>query len=202
MLQEGGVYPSARVRETIELYAALYGNVADPDQLMHICGLSERSKSTWRQLSGGERQRLSLALALTARPEVAFLDEPTSGVDITGRGLMTATAWIWREAASGVCGSILLRYARIPPAMAASRRSFTLTRANAAAALSSSTATGSITPRSNLSRSSSTATGTASAGGGGGWLASVAKARPESPLAALLARSRRSHLYAGPTAKR
>ncbi len=91
MLQEGGVYPSARVRETIELYAALYGNVADPDQLMNICGLSERPKSTWRQLSGGERQRLSLALALTARPEVAFLDEPTSGVDITGRGLIRET---------------------------------------------------------------------------------------------------------------
>ena len=91
MLQEGGVYPSARVRESIELYTSLYGNVADPDQLMHICGLSERSKSTWRQLSGGERQRLSLALALTARPEVAFLDEPTSGVDITGRGLIRET---------------------------------------------------------------------------------------------------------------
>jgi len=88
MLQEGGIYPSARVRETIELYTALYGNVADPDQLMQICGLSERPRSTWRQLSGGERQRLSLALALTSQPEVAFLDEPTSGVDITGRGLI------------------------------------------------------------------------------------------------------------------
>ena len=38
-------------------------------------------RRTWRQISGGEQRRLALALALVGRPQVAFLDEPSSGVD-------------------------------------------------------------------------------------------------------------------------
>ena len=104
MLQDGGVYPTARVRETVALYAALYGNTVDVDDLVRTCGLADRAKSTWRQLSGGERQRLSLALALTARPEVAFLDEPTTGVDISGRGLIRDTL---RKMADDGCAVVI-----------------------------------------------------------------------------------------------
>jgi ABC-2 type transport system ATP-binding protein len=85
MLQEGGVYPGARVRDTVRHYCALYERDADPQALVELVGLRGRADATWRKLSGGERQRLSLALALAARPDVAFLDEPTSGVDVTGR---------------------------------------------------------------------------------------------------------------------
>ena len=85
MLQEGGVYPSARVLETITQYCALYNRGVDPSTLLAAVDLESKASSTWRRLSGGEKQRMLLALALAARPSVAFLDEPTSGVDITGR---------------------------------------------------------------------------------------------------------------------
>lgn len=85
MLQAGGVYPGIRPAEALHLFAAYYADPADPDALLDRVGLRHVAGSTWRQLSGGEQQRLSLALALVGRPEVAFLDEPTAGVDPGGR---------------------------------------------------------------------------------------------------------------------
>ena len=104
MLQEGGVYPGSAVLETVRHYAALYGNGADAATLVESVGLTSRSKATWRRLSGGEKQRLSLALALAAKPDVAFLDEPTSGVDINGRD---AIRRIIRDLAANGCAVVL-----------------------------------------------------------------------------------------------
>jgi len=88
MLQGGGVYPSARVRDVVSHFCALHNKGVNATQLIERVGLSNRSTGTWRKLSGGEQQRLSLALALAADPEVIFLDEPTSGVDIDGRDVI------------------------------------------------------------------------------------------------------------------
>jgi ABC-2 type transport system ATP-binding protein len=104
MLQQGGVYPSARVLDTVRHYCALYGKGADAIELVERVGLTERANSTWRRLSGGEQQRLSLALALAAKPEVAFLDEPTSGVDVNGRDTIRS---IVRELAGHGCAVVL-----------------------------------------------------------------------------------------------
>lgn len=88
MLQGGGVYPSVRVRDVVSHFCALYGKKVNASELLERVGLTHRATSTWRRLSGGEQQRVSLALALAAKPEVAFLDEPTSGVDIDGRDVI------------------------------------------------------------------------------------------------------------------
>jgi ABC-2 type transport system ATP-binding protein len=88
MLQGGGVYPSARVRDVVSHFCALHNKGVNATKLIERVGLSNRSTGTWRKLSGGEQQRLSLALALAADPDVIFLDEPTSGVDIDGRDVI------------------------------------------------------------------------------------------------------------------
>jgi len=104
MLQEGGVYPGIHPPEMLRLLAAMYADPADPEALLERVGLADRRRSTWRQLSGGEQQRLSLAMALVGRPEVAFLDEPTAGVDVRGRQVIRE---IVRELADGGVAVVL-----------------------------------------------------------------------------------------------
>jgi ABC-2 type transport system ATP-binding protein len=85
MLQEGGVHPGVRAIEALRHAAALYAKSVDPVELLERVGLGGLERRTYRQLSGGEQRRLALALALVGRPQVAFLDEPTTGVDPAGR---------------------------------------------------------------------------------------------------------------------
>ncbi|HET6794305.1 MAG TPA: ABC transporter ATP-binding protein [Acidimicrobiales bacterium] len=85
MLQSGGVYVGMDARRALRLFAAYYDDPRSPEELIDLVGLGRVADTPWRRLSGGEKQRLSLALALVGRPEVAFLDEPTAGVDPAGR---------------------------------------------------------------------------------------------------------------------
>jgi ABC-2 type transport system ATP-binding protein len=101
MLQDGGIYPSARVGELVQQYCALYGNGVDANALIARVGLQDVATTTYRRLSGGEKQRLSLALALAALPKIIFLDEPTSGIDVNGRDLVRSIIRELRD--SGCC---------------------------------------------------------------------------------------------------
>jgi ABC-2 type transport system ATP-binding protein len=101
MLQAGGVPSQLRVAEAVRLQASYYDNPLDPDELVARVGLDHRARSAWRVLSGGEQQRLSLALALVGRPDVAFLDEPTAGIDPAGRQVVRDL--VTGLATSGAC---------------------------------------------------------------------------------------------------
>ena len=84
-LQAAGMPDSATVEELIELYASLYPNPARPGDLLRQFNLVEKARSNIKLLSGGQQKRLSLALALIGRPEVLFLDEPTTALDPQAR---------------------------------------------------------------------------------------------------------------------
>ena len=79
-------YQSAiTVEEACVEYASLYAAPADFRQLLESFGLNDLRKSFVSKLSGGERQKLSVVLALIGNPEIVFLDELTTGLDVVAR---------------------------------------------------------------------------------------------------------------------
>ncbi|GHE86887.1 multidrug ABC transporter ATP-binding protein [Amycolatopsis deserti] len=84
-LQETELPDRLRVGEALELYASFYPDPADPEALMAELGLTGVRDSAYRKLSGGQKQRVSIALALIGKPEVAVLDELTTGLDPQAR---------------------------------------------------------------------------------------------------------------------
>jgi ABC-2 type transport system ATP-binding protein len=85
MLQSGGVWPALRAADMLAHVARLYAHPLPQDALLERLGLAHVARTPYRRLSGGEQQKLALACALVGRPELVFLDEPTTGLDPASR---------------------------------------------------------------------------------------------------------------------
>lgn len=75
-------------RENVQLYAKLYGipdRNSKVEEVLEMMGLSDRANDLVATYSGGMRRRLELSQALVHEPKVLFLDEPTLGLDVSGR---------------------------------------------------------------------------------------------------------------------
>ena len=85
MLQSASVPEMLRVREHIDLFSSYYPRPLTLTETIARAGLERLENRYYRDLSGGEQRRLMFALAICGDPDLLFLDEPTTGLDIESR---------------------------------------------------------------------------------------------------------------------
>ncbi|NYH53787.1 MULTISPECIES: ABC transporter ATP-binding protein [Nocardiopsis] len=83
--QGEALVPRLTVRAVVRHFAGYYPQPRDPDAVVEMVGLGERARARVTSLSGGQRRRLDVALGIVGRPELLFLDEPTTGFDPRAR---------------------------------------------------------------------------------------------------------------------
>jgi ABC-2 type transport system ATP-binding protein len=85
VLQSNNDLAEATVAELVHHFARFFPNPRDPAEVIVAVGLQDKAGTRARQLSGGQRRRLDVALGIVGRPELLFLDEPTTGFDPQAR---------------------------------------------------------------------------------------------------------------------
>jgi ABC-2 type transport system ATP-binding protein len=85
VLQSSGIEPELTVREAVALYGSVYRRRRSLDEVVGLVGLDDEVDARIGTLSGGQRRRIDLALGIVGRPDVLFLDEPTTGFDPAAR---------------------------------------------------------------------------------------------------------------------
>ena len=85
MFQQTALLSFLTVVETLDTFSRLYDSTDTIDYLIQLCHLEEVKGQLNDKISGGQKQRLLLALALLNRPELVFLDEPSTGLDPQAR---------------------------------------------------------------------------------------------------------------------
>jgi len=84
-LQASALPAQLKVGEILDLFGSFYRDHADLDEIVDALHLADHLKRYYRSLSGGLKQRVSIALALVGRPQLAVLDEMTTGLDPQAR---------------------------------------------------------------------------------------------------------------------
>ena len=84
-IQGSSLMPMLTVGETLGMFASFYDHSSPVDELLDKLALRDSRGVLAKNLSGGQQQRLSVALALINDPQIAFLDEPTTGLDPQAR---------------------------------------------------------------------------------------------------------------------
>ncbi|MCZ1006266.1 ABC transporter ATP-binding protein [Streptomyces lydicus] len=102
--QETGLPDMARVGEVVDFVAAHYPDPLKCGEILDWFGLGELVRKQTGGLSGGQKRRLAVALAFVGRPDLVFLDEPTTGLDVEGR----QTLWDAIKEFHGRGGTVVL----------------------------------------------------------------------------------------------
>jgi ABC-2 type transport system ATP-binding protein len=103
-LQETQLADKLTVEESVRLFRSFYRDGPTVDEVLSMVELESKRTSWYVKLSGGQKQRLAVACALVGRPDLLFLDEPTTGLDPQSRRQLWAL--VERFRAGG--GSVLL----------------------------------------------------------------------------------------------
>jgi ABC-2 type transport system ATP-binding protein len=85
VLQELAIEPYYSVRQVLARNAGYYPDPRPVDEVIELIGLAEKADDRIKRLSGGQQRRLDVGLGIIGNPELMFLDEPTTGLDPSGR---------------------------------------------------------------------------------------------------------------------
>ncbi len=104
MLQQAELPETLKVRELLELTRSYYPQPRSMADCVALAGLDGLLARRYGKLSGGQQRRVQFALALCGRPQLLFLDEPTTGLDIEARQAVWAAM---RELVASGCAVLL-----------------------------------------------------------------------------------------------
>jgi ABC-2 type transport system ATP-binding protein len=104
VLQSTSLDPQLTVGEALGTFAALFPRPRPVDEVLELIDLAGEAGTRIGRLSGGQQRRVDVGLGIVGRPEVLFLDEPTTGLDPAAR----RQAWTTIEGLTEAGTTVLL----------------------------------------------------------------------------------------------